>query len=66
MMFDDLESYFPFVRKLVSPEMIKDEALLRKKLKEGYKELPYPVRLSMSEESFINFWIKNRKRIFQV
>lgn len=65
-MFDDLASYLAFVKKLVPPEIMNDEILLKEKLKQGYEELPYPVRLSISEESFVEFWIKNRKRIFAV
>jgi hypothetical protein len=63
-MLDDLEAYFPFVKKLLSPEIIDDDDLLKEKLKQGYEELPYPVRLSISEESFVGFWMRNRQRIF--
>jgi hypothetical protein len=66
MMFDDLESYFPFVKKLLSPEIINDDDLLKEKLKQGYEALPYPVRLSISEENFVSFWVTNKKRIFPI
>lgn len=64
-MFEHIEKHLPELRKLVTTNALKNDALMKVILGQGYNLLiPGVVKVFIKEETFVGFCLENKHSLF--